>query len=99
MTKPPQELDSACSICHADSLTDRKLENVEDFTRFVKNFKYQMQIVPDQICFRFVASSQTNSQLTTDIRHSWSILTRMMTPRHETVTRSPGREGGSVVEG
>ena len=56
MTKPPQELDSACLICHADSLTDRRLENVEDFTRHVRNFEYQIEhlfqvccVLPDKL--------------------------------------------------
>jgi len=82
VTKPPPELDSACLICHADSLTDRRLGTVEDFTRFA-------------------ASSQTNSQPTTDIRDFWSILlTRMLIPRHQTeiVTRSPDMEDNSVVD-
>ena len=72
---------------------------MEDFTRHVKILEFQIKQLRC-IFFRFVVSSQTNSRPTTDIRDFWSILTRIIIPRHETETviRFPAREDNSVAD-
>ena len=58
MTKLPREQDSACLICHADFLTDRRRETAEDFTKYIKfqidpfNFTSVFQVccvLPDKL--------------------------------------------------